>query len=119
MSDPEKLREAIQNVRAFAQTGIACADGRRGPPNGNETWVEILAVCHAAESTLPKTKMANVWRVEFAQRIMGAFAPMSASFTSEAEAVGYKSVVQSWANTACIRVTGPHQQEVPQGSPYE
>lgn len=59
MSDQEKLREAIQNLRAFAQTGIACADGRRGPPNGNETWEEILAVCRAAESTLPKTKMVE------------------------------------------------------------
>lgn len=116
MSDPEKLREAIQNVRAFAQTGIACADGRRGPPNGNETWEEILAVCRAAESTLPKTKMVEVWIVHFAvkRHEEGQWAADCMPMTEgEAETRKEAAGMERDPMYAYIRVTGPHQQEIP------
>lgn len=114
MIHPEMLREAIRDVRAHAQTGIACADGRRGPPNGNEIWSAILAVCRAAESTLPKTKMVETWHVEYAFKGTTPWAPMVSLEDSKADAD--KTAAEFAADPeyySCIRVTGPYQQEVP------
>lgn len=109
MIHQEILREAIREVRAHAQTGIACADGRRGPPNGNEIWNAILAVCRAAESTLSKTKMVEVWRVEWATETGIVHAQ---HFTMEGNAQSHARSLRK-NGMECIRVTGPHQQEVP------
>jgi|GEM_PF-3609656 len=118
MSDADKLREAI---RAARQTPMLFGpSGPFGKPSGSGVFLNIRedlakALADAAESTLPKTKMVEVWRVEYAQtKINGpAFYPFSASFHVEAEAQDYAKVLSKWDDTACIRVTGPHQQEVP------
>lgn len=81
---------------------------------GDDYWAscprEVLhTIIAAAESTLPKTKLVEIWRVEFAQDKN----PHSASFGSRHDADVYAQTVSCWPATACIRVTGPHEQEVP------
>ncbi len=100
MDEHDKLREAIKEARQHWYPGTT----------GARILEPVLA---AAESTLPKTKMVEVWRVEWArQNSRDQWMPASVAFTSKAEADDFVVVAQS-AGHACIHITGPHQQEVP------
>lgn len=105
MSEHEKLKRAIDRVRGGQVTAGLL---------GAEAWVSVpyaafVEVCRAAESTLPKTKMVEVWRVEWAG-FTGL--PQIEQFDSKTEADRY-ACMKSQMGRRCIRVTGPHQQEVP------
>lgn len=109
MTDHDKLRDIVRQAHAFI-------DGARiGSMERYLTPSDLLLLADAAESTLPKTKMIEVWRVEFAQKNPhgGGWQAASASFPERAMADKYEWTVKQWLNVACIRVTGPHQQEVP------
>lgn len=95
MSEHDKLREAIAWAR---DTHPTCH------------WHEMFTLlADAAESTLPQTKMVEVWHVEWAFMGAGCVGGFSSRDAAQREA--------DWLNAqdgcACIRVTGPHQQEVP------
>lgn len=97
--DHEKLREAIAKVRKFHLMA------------SNESSISLVLA--AAESTLPKTKMVEVWHVEYA---LHSRCPAIYLFTSkeqakkQAEFMQENGMKEGWR---CIRVTGPHLQEVP------
>ena len=103
MSEHEKLRSAIERVLAI--TG----------PNASD---DLYRICKAAESTLPRTKMVEVWRVEYAKRwptFDGAeWMPCVYQYMSRSMADDTATGIakDAWPKT-CIRVTGPHMQEVP------
>ncbi len=96
MDEHEKLREAIKWARHTRQV-LGC-------DNPNAATMALLA--DAAESTLPKTKMVEVWHVEYC--FSGR--PLVAVYTTEEMARAHELPHKSYA---CIRVTGPHKQEVP------
>jgi len=101
MTDHEKLREALRFVRGL----------RAG-------WdsEKIDAVCDAAESTLPKTKMVAVYHVEYAHRGVPRVEAFEARHYAEGRAEeleANRDGSRELPAFACIRVTGPHQQEVP------
>lgn len=98
MTDHEKLREAIKRLR------------RQSGNYADDSWeAAINVVCAAAESTLPKTKMVEVWHVEF----FFNGRPCVHAFESREAASHYADVGKGDDHRYCIRVTGPHQQEVP------
>lgn len=109
MDEHEKLREAIKTVRQFANARYRHA---------GESFDPMLhLLCDAAESTLPKTKMVEVWRVEWVQ-----YETPKAFSQSEGDGADSKRWAEDRANWLgsslrggyrCIRVTGPHMQEVP------
>ncbi len=94
--------------RAALEKAIATGE-RWQTADYRETAIILLDAARAHLATLPKTMMFSVWRVEYAQ---GGF-PYSASFHTRIEADRYEATVRNWGDTSCIRVTGPHQQEVP------
>lgn len=102
-TDRAALTEAIERLR---KRGLADPD-------------QLALVCDAAEAwadTLPKTKMVEVWRVEFAQvksQTLATWEAASAAFSTRAEAHQYAQIVTGWSCTAHIKITGPHQQEIP------
>lgn len=108
MGEHDKLRAVIADARIWTTPGErhGVATDRLGE------WLNILA--DAAESTLPKTKMVEVWHVEFAQPHGTEWLALLHTFRDEATA---KRRAATWADdykgARCIRVTGPHQQEVP------
>ena len=62
--------------------------------------------------TRPKTKMVEVWRVEYSiKRSDGEWAAHSHNCDTWRHAE--QSAENLRANAACIKVTGPHQQEIP------
>lgn len=99
-AEHDKLREAISRARKdaadrFHRSLTSCDD------------LELLA--DAAESTLPKTKMVDVWRVEWATSTGIVFAQ---HFTMENNAhIHARNLREDGMD--CIRVTGPHMQEIP------
>lgn len=99
--DHDKLREAIKYFRSV----------------GRETRYQEMAelVLGAAESTLPKTKMVEVWHVEYArlQKEGDWFPFVGGGFQSPGAADASVLILQRDPKHSCIRVTGPHQQEVP------
>lgn len=103
----DHLREAIKVARQ------KCAAGER------EKWWTIApdhlaALADAAESTLPKTKMAEVWRVEFASKGTTRWFCGTSTYDTEADArFAAESMRCVRGDKDCIRVTGPHQQEIP------
>lgn len=113
MTDNERLREAITTLRQ----DVAMWTGRVGAAAGESAnrWKLVL---DCAESLLPKTKMVEVWRVEYAKRWRTSdgdeWMPCVYQHTSCSMAEEHAAAVakDGWPKT-CIRVTGPHQQEVP------
>ncbi len=102
MTDDEKLREAIAALRRWWFHGsVQTFDDR--------DKALIKRVCDAAESTLLTAKTVEVWRVEYAHQGR----PKMLQFDSEAAARAWADYWQTDKEYACIRVTGPHQQEVP------
>lgn len=75
----------------------------------------IAAEAHLA--TLPKTKMVEVWRVEWAilSQTRGWLPQQRGETREDADAwVDKLREADKYGNSvSCIRVTGPHQQEVP------
>lgn len=114
MTDHDKLREAIKRVR----------DYRNGKPpytllREQPTTVQCIdVVLDAAESTLPKTKMVEVWRVEYAIDRGGLghpsiWFPCSETHIDRGTAERNADSLKEYVLKQCIRVTGPHMQEVP------
>lgn len=104
MTDHDKLRGIVRQAHAFI-------DGARiGSMERYLTASDLLLLADAAESTLPKTKMVEVWRVEWAGA--GNSIPMIEQFGALLEAEDFANG-RRVAGRKCIRVTGPHQQEVP------
>ncbi len=111
MTEQDKLREAIKDLR----------DGLAGRTAGvcrtfyPDALADVLLVCDAAESTLPKTKMVEVWRVDYAfrQSRNHEWEPRVQNFTEKASADHYVMCAGGNDNLRFARVTGPHMQEVP------
>lgn len=110
MTEHEDLREAIRVARH-----VMSGNSGVRPDMVHPKWLTLLA--DAAESTLPKTKMVEVWRIEWALSIDGSeWEPMGYQKSTQAEAQQFADNVVKGApgkKVACIRVTGPHMQEVP------
>ena len=124
MSDHEKLREAIKEMREMGTVRqvVASSVSREA----KTVWADKLdIVLAAAYSTLPRTKMVEVWRVEWAHPLpdpesdriesdqIRRWKPYAAQYSTEADARLKAHSVNGYGNM-CIRVTGPHQQEVPE-----
>lgn len=108
MSDHDRLRLAIHWVRN--NTGLR---------EINMTAVDFLdALAAAAESTLPRTKMVLVWHCAWATRSPGGDFVHVNAYRTEGAARDHAEFLESGGNNSGvemfgIRVTGPHQQEVP------
>lgn len=70
--------------------------------------------------TKPETKTVEVWRVEWCAKDMGGrYVPIAAHYPSELAAQAQETLLERIQRAAqpdgpaCIKVTGPHQQEVP------
>ena len=106
MTDHDKLRQAIDMVRAgprFSRAGLITL---------SQDQAELLA--SAAESTLPKTKMVEMWAVWHASE-----EGLATRYMAEAIAYPTREMAEEEAQK-CINdgfvgvcITGPHQQEVP------
>jgi hypothetical protein len=77
--------------------------------NKSEEMITLLAAAAAYLATLPKTKMVEVWRVEFSRAGMAFCCQFDDLDTAEVNAESFRHQ----PHLSCIRVTGPHQQEVP------
>lgn len=125
--DRAKLEETIKRIRAL----------RKDWPAGEIGTDSLLALADAAEkhlATLPKTKMVEVegaptkhartrvteyWLISYAfwgyrSGEDGRWMPAAVSADNEAEATKHAKWLWNQLQYDCIRVTGPHQQEVPQ-----
>lgn len=108
MSDHEKLREAIRrSYKGELSTGAPLGDMRtmRTVYEG-----DLLRLRDAAESTLPKTKMVETWHVE---AVAHDNEPAIFVRLTEVAASNLAASFHGVGHWSCIRVTGPHQQEVP------
>lgn len=112
MTDHDKLREAINVAKATTPTNMHWYDG--AIVQFSQELLRRLTA--AAESTLPKTRMVEVWHVAGVYRDLIA----SSDWGPTCCACRSKEEADKWAKTwgesplyACIRVTGPHMQEVP------
>ncbi len=104
MSDHEKLREAIKLARMvkaplYTQDRVRCL-----------TTHGFDLIIAAAESTLPRTKMVEVWHCEGSTK---GGTPWVSVETDRTKAAAYAAKYRDDPNHCCIRVTGPWQQEVP------
>ncbi len=102
MSEQDKLRDAIKEARQHWYPGTT----------GARILEPVLA---AAESTLPKTKMVEVWAVwclsEGGGDLVGYIAEAIAYPTkAQADEEARKSINDG---NLGVHVTGPHMQEVP------
>lgn len=122
--DHDKLRNAIKAARKEPTTEYGFL---------NNAWsvvklapADAALLADAAESTLPRTKMVEVWHVHTPYRLMGSkpdsgfvsgeYEPMVRAFKREElaqKAASYLREHSSRDEISCIRVTGPHLQEVP------
>ena len=102
MTDHDKLREAIKFISGFWA-------------EGSEVQRQSRIIIAAAESTLPRTKMVEVWRVEWAERhhVTGDWLPHSKDWVTQEVVENMAIELRERLDCACIRVTGPHRQEVP------
>lgn len=100
--DHDKLKEALEWARRVVNLA----------PDG---WRQLGIIVDAAESTLPKTKMVEVWRVEWAQLRPEGWCGEAEHWPSKAGAESRVQRLEQLLNPgiSCIRITGPHQQEVP------
>lgn len=113
-TDHDKLRKAITDLRATSDFGVVISptDQRRA----KTVWVEVLdRVLAAAESTLPKTKTAQVWRAEYCTaQTDGTWLPQCQQFhTIEQRDERVKFMRESPQWYSLITVSGPHAQEIP------
>lgn len=71
---------------------------------------------HLNKPPAPKTKTVEVWRVEYAQRASNEhpwWPYTSTAFWHRADAEKFAADRAGFSGVACIRITGPHQQEIP------
>lgn len=110
MSDHDKLREAIKQARARADYDTRANAEYASGPNADQH--RLLA--DAAESTLPKTKMVSAWRCEYSVLASALnWAPCVSGYPTKQDADEAAARMSNDERYRCIRVTGPHQQEVP------
>jgi hypothetical protein len=90
-------------------------------PDGDlaRKWFAVYKALHARLSK-PATKTVEVWRVEYAYRYIDSdgfrWIPNSRDFDGERArqcAAAFADEKRGQGDYACIRVTGPHDQEVP------
>lgn len=117
MSDREDLIEAVSFFRKYlegrADMEIITLKTPAPGSYGECSVRELRRVIAAAESTLPKTKMVEVWHVEYA---LHSRCPAIYLFNEKETADKQAVFMQKHAaehGWHCIRVTGPHMQEVP------
>lgn len=82
----------------------------------NRNYTRALYANLYAHLTKPATKIVQVWRVEWAERLTGdrEWRPRSVGpFIEKRMAEGCAGDLAESKLNACIRVTGPHDQEVP------
>lgn len=111
-ADAKQLEEAIRILRGWWMHGSSATF--------DETDRRLIqTVCAAAEAhlaTLPKTRMVEVWHVQWVERVHDAdfwHPRLVGPFTDHAMAQGCADDLRDSKVRRCIRVTGPHQQEVP------
>lgn len=103
MIDVEKLREACLKYRRHIE--------KHGPYALDID--ALLLIMSAAESILPKTKMIEVWHVEYAELEFGHWVSKIRIVDSKSGAETFGTLLKNPAIFACIRVTGPHKHEIP------
>lgn len=108
--DRSSIEEAIRALTDWWMTGL-CPDGFDAAD-----LKRIQLVCDAAAAhveTMPTApRMIEVWRVEVAYKMADGYVPRGEVYENKKDAD--RSALQ-WRNAghACIKVTGPHLQEVP------
>jgi hypothetical protein len=112
--DRAKLEEAIKHVRGLAAARSPIRSGGPGYIDGYTALPEHLdtaaAAAEAHMATLPKTKMVEVWHVEYFD--LDDALPRVGVWMDKASAEARVAKMRREASS-CIRVTGPHQQCVP------
>ncbi len=107
--DAKQLEEALDEFRPLLDD-----PGKSLPLT---TWNKVVgAIFSAAEAhlaTLPKTKEAQVWRVEYAENTLSGWEPMVIQCDALADAGNEARRLDGYVGYACIRVTGPFKQTVP------
>jgi hypothetical protein len=113
-STPPKITEEF--VKAVCASMVA---GGHLPSFANACEVGTILRWARAEAMKPKTKTAQVWRVEYVEDTdvtpgrTRHWCPMVQNFDTEAGADRHAKNMREHHCYACIRVTGPHEQEVP------
>ena len=61
------------------------------------------------------TKMVEIWRVEYAERhhVTGDWLPCTDTWPTEAYIRNAAEILRGRSDVACIKVSGPHLQEIP------
>lgn len=110
MSGHDKLRKAIDGTElALAHLQAFRWDDAVREIRAND-YRSVLA---AARRTLPETKMVEVWRVEYCAQWPSEWHAETANRYTREKAEKFADELRSNPARTCIRVTGPHQQEVP------
>jgi hypothetical protein len=62
-----------------------------------------------------RTRTVEVWRIEYAERhhVTGDWLPCTDTWPTEEYIRAKEEDLRGRSDVACIRVTGPHKQEVP------
>ena len=110
MTDAAALKEAVNDFRSLIEDPYMSLPIERY----KASLRAIFAAAEAHLSTLPRTRMVEVWRVEWAvKRGNGEWRACADHFDTETRA---NAQALSFERDAfhCIRVTGPHTQEVPE-----
>lgn len=105
MSAPPTLRQAIDWARSFAHNleSSLLAD-------------QVAMLADAAESTLPKTRMVEVWYVTYAWQDTAGWHPGIASVAYESRHDAEEIAAEkSRGGGHAVRITGPHAQEIAPG----
>lgn len=98
--------------RVVLEQAIEWLDNRFDTDDGRVAVLIAAACAHLA--TLPKTKMIEVWHVEYSARPNGGWQPEIEIRDSEREAGHRAARLREMPNECtCIKVTGPHKREVP------
>lgn len=114
-ADPKALRDALDQVEKMKKGYLGHLDPSVSYMGVPLHWFDVIMA--AARSTLPRTKMVEVWRVEFCV-VSGdtrSAEPWRAGVWTFRERIDAKVEANKAMppNYRCVRITGPHQQEVP------
>lgn len=112
MTDHDKLREALDQVEKSKKSYTGVLDPTTAYMG---VWLRHFdTIMAAARSTLPKTKMVSVWRCEYSVLASALnWAPCVFGYLTKEDADEAAARMSNNERYRCIRVTGPHQQEVP------
>lgn len=104
-------REELAGAIAFLQDDIDVRPDPPGRPRPRHGYREVvLAAAQAHLATLPKTKMVEHFRVEGWHSLSG---PWVACYSTKDAAECTAAAFRKAGAHSCIKVTGPHLQEVP------